>query len=153
MIDSWLLIGFVIVACITRDVQSKVATFIALAVGAHFVVDGLVPDTYFARFGLAATVDAFILIYLLRHVSVLNSATVDIAAMFFISMLVNIFMGLTDSLGLNAYEIYYPFAILQHTMILILVFFGADNGRDNPLRELVNLFNSALIGRVQKASK
>jgi hypothetical protein len=152
MFDTWLIVGFIVIATITRGVQSNVAVFISLIMGSHLVVDWFIPDTYMLRFGLAATFDAITLIYLLRHTLNENMAIKDIALLFFISMLVNIFMGISDTLGVDAYSAYYSFSILLHTLILIMVFLDADNG-DNTLCKLVNIPNTGICRRVQKAGK
>jgi hypothetical protein len=153
MIVSWLMIGFVFAAIFSSGCQRKVAATIALCVVLHAIFDMLVPDTYLIRFGLAATVDSFLVVYLLRHIGEHNDSIVDMAILFFISMVINIGVGLTDEFGFDVYEIYKSFSVIQHTMILIMVFFGADNGRDSAVCKLVDLFNRSIGLRVQKAEK
>lgn len=126
--------------CLSNDRTSRrIALIYLVAMMTHYMLDGVIPDSYETRFIFAATIDAMIVTFIVWLVDDITKPVLDIIIVQAIIMLVNAAMGLTDFAGLDLYNAYLILTVSQHLLILAILLLGAshaDASRNHRIHKL-----------------
>lgn len=130
-----LIAAFVVFALIASGNAKKAYFIVAMMLSAHFAIDSHMQADYMTHFIIAASFNALTICAITSYA---GGCKYTVKTLFAV-MLLNIFMGLSDSFNIDVFEAYKSAAIGMYIMLIVSI--GVGDGRTNSLFELGGVFN------------
>jgi hypothetical protein len=134
-----LIAAYGLAAVLMSGNAQRLAALVAVMLSLHFGIDAqLANEGYLMRFSIAATFNALTIGAIVRWCELDDGVMMTVKILATILML-NIATGLSDTFGLDIFDLYYQAAIALYSLLIVSI--GVSDGRANSLFELGGVFN------------